>query len=79
MSETGRRFTRLIRGQFEGYLEAFANVYLEAARAIKAEVSGEQIPEDIDVPNVADGIQGMSFLAAAVESAKKGGVWTRLT
>ena len=78
VSETGRRFTRLIRGQSEGYIEAFANIYLEAARAIKAEVSGEKIPGDIDVPNVADGIQGMSFLAAAVESAKRGGVWTRL-
>ena len=34
---------------------------------------------DRKIDFLADRIQGMSFLAAAVESAKKGSVWTRLT
>ena len=51
---------------------------MEAARAISVEISGEKVPEDIDIPNVAAGIRGMSFLAAAIESAKKGAAWTRL-
>jgi len=78
VSDIAKRVTRLIRGQPEGYIEAFANIYIEAARAIEAETSGQRIPESCDFPRVEDGVAGMAFVDAAVESAKNGGVWTKM-
>jgi hypothetical protein len=60
------------------FIEAFANVYREAARAICAEVSGDSIPEDLDFPTVDDGVEGMAFIATAVRSAQAGGVWAKM-
>jgi predicted dehydrogenase len=62
----------------EGFIEAFANIYIEAARAISAETSGQRIPEDCDFPNVEDGVAGMAFVETAVESATNGGAWTKM-
>jgi hypothetical protein len=67
----------LVRGQPEGFIEAFANIYIEAARAIGAETSGQRIPEDCDFP-VEDGVAGMAFVETAVESATNGGAWTKM-
>jgi predicted dehydrogenase len=78
LSDAAKRFTRLPFGHPEAFIEAFANIYLEAARAIEAEVAGQPIPEDLDVPTVDDGVEGMAFITAAVQSAKGGAVWTKL-
>jgi predicted dehydrogenase len=78
VSDVAKRLTRLIRGQPEGFIEAFANLYLEAAGAIKAEVFGLGIPDDCDFPNVEDGVAGMAFVDTAVESATNGGAWTKM-
>ena len=69
---------RLPAGHPEGYLEAFANLYREAFRAIAAEVCGQPLPTDLDVPTIDDGVAGMAFLEAAVESARRGTAWVRL-
>jgi predicted dehydrogenase len=76
LSDAAKRFTRLPSGHPEAFLEAFANIYLEAARAIEAEVNGRSIPADCDFPTVKDGVEGMLFIATAVRSAKGGAVWT---
>ncbi|MBV8418353.1 MAG: Gfo/Idh/MocA family oxidoreductase [Verrucomicrobia bacterium] len=78
VSDTAKRFTRLPSGHPEAFLEAFANIYGEAARAIEAEVSGQALPKDLDFPTVDDGVKGMAFITAAVQSAKNGGVWTKM-
>ena len=78
LSDAAKRFTRLPFGHPEAFIEAFANVYLEAARAIEAEVTGQPIPEGLDFPTVEDGVEGMAFITAAVQSAKGGAVWTKL-
>lgn len=78
VSDIAKRLTRLVRGQPEGFIEAFANIYIEAARAIAAETSGQRIPEDCDFPSVEDGVAGMAFVETAVESATKGGAWTKM-
>jgi predicted dehydrogenase len=67
--------TRIPPGHPEGYLEAFGNVYREAFRAIAAEVAGKKLPRDLDFPTIADGIEGMQFIAAAVRSARLGARW----
>ena len=78
LTDQGRRFTRIPAGHPEGFIEAFANVYLEAARAIEAEVNGQPIPPDCDFPTIGDGVEGMAFIQTAVASAKAGSVWTRM-
>ena len=78
VSDAAKRFTRLPFGHPEAFIEAFANIYLEAARAIEAEIAGQPIPRDCDFPTVDDGVAGMAFIATAVESASKGGVWTKM-
>ena len=44
VSPRAARFTRIPSGHPEGYLEAFANIYQEAMRAIAAEVAGRRPP-----------------------------------
>jgi len=78
LSAVAKRFTRVPSGHPEAFLEAFANIYLGAARAIEAEVNGQPIPPDCDFPTIDDGVEGMAFIATAVQSAKAGGVWTRM-
>jgi predicted dehydrogenase len=78
LSATAKRFTRFPAGHPEAFLEAFANLYLEIARAVESEVGGQPIPTDCDFPTVEDGIEGMAFIATAVQSAKAGAVWTRM-
>ncbi len=63
--------TRLPAGHPEGYLEAFANLYREFASAL---LDGGKP----DVPTVDDGVRGMAFIEACVESSRAGGKWTQL-
>jgi predicted dehydrogenase len=69
--------TRTPPGHPEGYLEAFANIYREAFRAISAEVSKEKLPKDLDYPTIDDGIEGMVFIETAVKSSKLGAKWVK--
>jgi predicted dehydrogenase len=78
LSDVAKRFTRIPSGHPEAFLEAFANIYLEVARAIEAEVKGQPVPADCDFPTVDDGVEGMAFIATAVKSARAGGVWTKM-
>jgi predicted dehydrogenase len=77
LSDIAKRFTRLPFGHPEAFIEAFANVYLEAARAIEAVKEGKSIPADVDYPTVEDGVLGMAFIATAVASAQNGSTWTK--
>jgi predicted dehydrogenase len=71
--------TRTPWGHPEGYLEAFANIYAGAIEAIRSHVDGKPIPpSDYDFPTVHDGVRGMRFIYASVESAKKSGAWISL-
>ncbi|MET1162883.1 MAG: Gfo/Idh/MocA family oxidoreductase [Pseudoxanthomonas sp.] len=70
--------TRIPAGHPEGYLEAFANLYREAFRAIAAEVAGQPPPDDLDLPGIDDGVAGMAFIEAAVASARQGAAWVRI-
>jgi predicted dehydrogenase len=72
------RVTRLPAGHPEGYLEAFANLYAEIARAIRARQAGKRIPREVEFPGLEDGLAGMRFVAAAVASSRAGGRWRKL-
>jgi predicted dehydrogenase len=72
------RVTRVPPGHPEGYLEGFANVYSEVARAIKARRLGRKPDKDVAFPGIADGVDGMAFIEACVKSSAKNGKWTKL-
>lgn len=71
--------TRLPPGHPEGYLEAFANVYRNFAAHLRAVLEGRaaEVAEP-GYPGIADGIRGMAFIEAAVESSKNNARWTAL-
>jgi predicted dehydrogenase len=74
-----RASCRLPAGHPEGYLEAFANLYLAAyddmiARAACRPFGGPQTL----YPNVHDGVDGMNFITQSVASAREKGAWKRL-
>lgn len=69
------RVSRIPAGHPEGYLEAFATIYAEAARAIRAFDAGQPIPEDVLYPGLADGLSGMRFINACVRSAARNSAW----
>jgi predicted dehydrogenase len=72
------RVTRIPSGHPEGYLEGFATIYSEAARAIRAARTGAKLDADVIYPTVEDGLAGMRFIEAAVASSRAGNVWTRV-
>lgn len=61
----------------EGFIEAFANVYLAAAEAIWDEVNGNQTEREYDFPTVDDGVYGMAFIETVVKSSKGQDKWTK--
>ncbi len=76
--EAAARMTRVPPGHPEGYLEGFANLYAEAAAAIRAAREG-QVPEPaVTFPGAREGLAGLTFIAAAVESSTQGGTWVQL-
>ena len=65
-------------GHPEGYLEGFANIYSEVARAIKAKRARKKLDKDVTFPGIADGVAGMAFIEACVKSSQKNGKWMKL-
>lgn len=72
------RVTRTPPGHPEGYLEGFANIYAEAARAIRARQAGEAPPEGVIYPTLADGLAGTRFIEACVQSSRRNAAWVTL-
>jgi predicted dehydrogenase len=73
------RMTRVPAGHPEGYLEGFANIYAEAARAIRARAAGQQIPGDVVFPTIRDGLKGVAFVDACVRSSARNAAWVSLS
>ncbi|MGI9528859.1 MAG: Gfo/Idh/MocA family protein [Acidimicrobiia bacterium] len=72
------RSTRIVAGHPEGFHEAFANIYSDAAEAIAARRSGNVVdPLAMTFPNAWDGAVGVAFVDAAVASSEANGTWTR--
>ncbi|MFH0758928.1 MAG: Gfo/Idh/MocA family oxidoreductase [Bacteroidota bacterium] len=70
--------TRVPAGHPEGYLEAFANIYRNAATCIQHLLEGENPPEEaLDFPSIYEGLRGMQFVDKAVESSEKKS-WVKL-
>jgi predicted dehydrogenase len=72
------RVTRIPSGHPEGYLEAFATIYTEAAHAINAAKAGTAVDAAVIYPTVDDGVKGVAFVEACIESGKKNGGWVKV-
>ncbi len=73
-----QRLIRVPAGHPEGYLEAFANIYAEAARAIRAHQAGVPLSPDVTFPTLSNGLAGMRFVAACVASSRRNSAWIAL-
>ena len=77
LSPAAAHATRIPSGHPEGYLEAFAQLYRDAAEQISARIEGRAPdPAALLVPTVEDGARGVKFLEAAIASSRACGAWT---
>lgn len=79
--ETAKDATRVSRippGHPEGYLEGFANIYNEAAIAIRNLNRNKKIPKDVVFPDAEDGLEGVAFVDACVRSSDNNSAWVKL-
>lgn len=72
------RVSRIPPGHPEGYLEGFANIYSEAAKAIVAKRTHSSVDEDVIFPTVQDGLLGVKFIDACVQSSAKNAQWIEI-
>lgn len=69
--------TRIPAGHPEGYLEAFAQLYRDFAEQIRAQAENRTPdPAVCLVPGIREGLRGVAFIAAAVESSRRDSAWT---
>jgi len=72
------RCTRLVAGHPEGFPDAFANIYSDAAEAIAARRTGTQPdPLALHFPNSWDGLLGVRFVDAVIQSSESNGSWVK--
>lgn len=76
--DAANRLSRVPPGHPEGYLEGFANIYGEAAEAILAFRSGNAPEPSVVYPTVHDGLNGVRFVAACVQSSARNSAWVKL-
>ncbi len=72
------RVTRLVAGHPEGFPDAFANIYSDAAEAIAARRAGTTPdPLALHFPNSQDGLLGVRFVDAVIQSSNTNGAWVK--
>lgn len=77
LCEAAQKATRLPTGHPEAFLEAFANVYIGVAEAIRAKGAGRSLGKlEGDFPTVVDGARGVHFIEKTIESSKSKQKWT---
>jgi len=74
------RVSRMPAEHPEGYVEGFGNLYRDAIALVSARRKGEPVDAAIaaQVPSIEDGLLGMRFIEASVDSSEAGGVWTHI-
>ena len=78
-SAAAGRGSRLPSGHPEAFLEAFANNYCNFADTVRAAQAGKKPdPLALDFPGVEEGLRGMKFIRAVVQSSKQGAEWVKI-
>jgi predicted dehydrogenase len=73
-----KSYGRIPSGHHEDFLEALANLHTSLERKIRAIKGEKDVLPAYDHPGVDEGVLGMKFLKAAVESSKNKGAWTKI-
>ena len=76
LADVAKEAGRLPVGHPDGFIEAFANIYRAAYKAIRLEVENKKITTG-DFPNVEDGLIGMAFIETVIKSSKSKNKWTK--
>lgn len=69
--------SRIPSGHPEGYLEAFATIYRGFAQHLMAVLENKNL-DNPSYPTVYDGLRGLQFISAAVQSDTNNAAWTKL-
>jgi predicted dehydrogenase len=78
LSSTAKVNARIPMGHPEGYLEAFANIYMAFAAKIRAAENNVSEDERIDdCPGINEAVRGMAFIALAVQASNSDVKWHR--
>ena len=78
LSEAANSNSRTPFAHPEGFIEAFANIYLAAHQAISDQIDGNPAPEKgYDFPDATDGIAGLAFIDTAVKSSASDQKWLK--
>jgi predicted dehydrogenase len=76
---SARHASRLPSGHPEGYLEAFAQLYADLAEQIAARNEGRAPrASSLLVPGVEEGVAGVRFIGAVLESSRRNSAWVKL-
>lgn len=79
ITEAAGAYSRIPSGHPEGLIVAFANIYKNVASAIIKQKSGAAVaPGEFDFPTAEDGLNGVKFVHAVIDSAAKDSVWVTL-
>lgn len=79
MSPRAQSLSRIPSGHPEGYFESFANVYATFITALGKKLRGEALSgDDLDFPNVDDGVRGVRYIGTCVESSARGAIWLNM-
>ena len=54
------------------------NLYRSFTECVAARQNGSFMPEMIDFPTIDDGVEGLAFVEACLESNKNGNVWVEV-
>jgi predicted dehydrogenase len=77
LCDGAQQATRLPTGHPEAFIEAFANVYVNATDMMRAKILGQE-PSEVaaDFPTVYEGARGVFFIEKVVESTNSDKKWT---
>jgi predicted dehydrogenase len=78
VGEAAAKYSRTPFAHPEGFIEAFANIYLAAAEAIADHIDGNPPPNGgYDFPSVDDGVAGLAFIETTVKSSASDQKWIK--
>lgn len=78
MTPGAAKYCRTPAAHAEGWLEAMANLYDSFTECVAAKKAGTFTMEMIDYPLIEDGIKGLKYVEACLESSQNGNVWVEL-
>ena len=71
-------YLRVPSGHHEDFFPALANLHTTIERLIRARRGEQDVPAAFPHPSAQEGLAGMKFVAAAVESSNNSGAWTQV-